>query len=247
MPAARNITGGHRQPAGRGQRRGQQAALQRRGSRSVQLGGERLHRDRGTVGGELEQIHILVSECAGAQRAHMQDADDLAFSQQRGTHQRPDALLQQDGIDDLGVIDLVNDHRAALRRDPPGEAPPHRYLHALLDLFFQPARGRRHQLAGLAIQQQDRGGIGLQGLFRAVDQRIQQCLRIKHGQRRISDRLNIPQPLSPLRRHSHARRACSGSIFIEGGNRHTSPSGRTLLIVTQRSAPPLPNAGHRTE
>ena len=58
----------------------------------------------------------------------------------------------------------------ALGCDPPGECPPNRYPHPLLDLFLQPARRRRHQLAGPVVQQQDRGGIGAQGLSRPVDQ-----------------------------------------------------------------------------
>ena len=43
---------------------------------------------------------------------------------QRRAHQRPDPLLQQDRVDHLRVVDLSNDHRAALGRDPPGETPP---------------------------------------------------------------------------------------------------------------------------
>jgi hypothetical protein len=49
----------------------------------------------------------------------------------------------------------------------------------LLDLFLQPARRRRYQLAGPAIQQQDRSGIGLQSLPHPLHQRIQQSLRIE--------------------------------------------------------------------
>jgi hypothetical protein len=132
------------------------------------------------------------------------------------------------------VIHHVKDHRAALRRDPPRETLAHRYPHPLLDLFLQPAGRRRHQLAGPAVQQQDRGSIGLQGLLRPLYQRIQQRLRMKHGQRRIGDRLDIAQPFGLVRRHNQARRACSRTIVIviDGRSLHASSSGRTLFMIT---------------
>ena len=55
MPFARNVAGGHLQPADRGQRRGDQAALQRPGSRAVQSDGGGLGRQGGAVGGELAE------------------------------------------------------------------------------------------------------------------------------------------------------------------------------------------------
>ena len=197
VAAAGNVTRRHLQPADRGEGGGQQAVLQRRGGGPVHLGVQGLNRQCGTIRRQLQQVRVIAGEGAGTECPHVQDTDDHSPGPQRSTHEGPDALVQQDGVDHLGVIDLSQDHRAVFRRDPPGETPAERDPHPLPHLFFQPARGRRDQLPGGGIQQQHGGRIGLQGVFHPADERLQQSLGIQRGQRRISDRLDVTQLVRP--------------------------------------------------
>ena len=60
----------------------------------------------GAVGGELEEVAVVVGELAGGEAADVQDADDAALDQQRDAEQGADALLAQDRVEDVGVVDV---------------------------------------------------------------------------------------------------------------------------------------------
>jgi hypothetical protein len=124
----------------------------------------------------------------------MQDADDLAASGHRHSHQGPDALLEQDRIEYRRVINAVQNDRLALSRDPAGKTAPDRDPHALPDLFLQACGGGSDQLARLAIQEQDGCRIGAKDLSGPLQQRRQQFLVIQPGQFRVADRLHVAQP-----------------------------------------------------
>ena len=147
--------------------------LQRRGGGAVHLMAEGLDGHRGTVRRELQQVGVLAGEDAGAEGPDVQYPDHRPVGEQRGAHQGPDALVQQDRIDHIGVIHLVDDHRAAFRRDPPGKSAAQRDPHALAHLFFQAARRGRHQVPGPGIQQEHGGRVRLEGDLHAAGQ----CLR----------------------------------------------------------------------
>ena len=89
----------------------------------------------------------------------MQHADDVALDQQRDAEHRADPLLPQDRVDDVGVVEVLDEDRAPLGRDPAGEAAPDRDPDALLDLLLDALGGGRHELAGL-VEQQERGRVG---------------------------------------------------------------------------------------
>ena len=101
IAAARNVTGGHLQAGDLWQRGRQQAALQDGGGRAVKLCVQGLHGHGRTVGGQLQQIHVLGGEDAAGQRADMQYTDDGALGPQRGTHQGPYSFASKMGLTTL--------------------------------------------------------------------------------------------------------------------------------------------------
>ncbi len=56
----------------------------------------------------------------------MQDAGDLALDEQGDAEQAADALLAQDRVEDVGVVDVLDDHRALVGGDAAGEAAAER-------------------------------------------------------------------------------------------------------------------------
>jgi hypothetical protein len=69
------------------------------------------------------------------------------------------------------------------------------------------------------IEQQDSGGVGLQGFANALNERFEQCLRVKLGQRAIRDGLNAPELLLEVGQHaSLSRRTCGMVIILRRGN-----------------------------
>jgi hypothetical protein len=75
---------------------------------------------------------------------------------------RLDALLAQDRVEDVGVVDVVDRDRALLGGDAAGEAAAERDLDALLDLLLD-ALGRAG-VQPVALEQQDRHGVDLEDL-----------------------------------------------------------------------------------
>ena len=67
-----------------------------------------LDRHRDAVGRELEQLGLVVGEAAGGEAADVQDADHAALDEQRDAEQGADALLAQDRVEDVGVVDVVD-------------------------------------------------------------------------------------------------------------------------------------------
>ena len=73
--------------------------------------------------------------------------------------QRADPLLAQDRVEDVGVIDVGDEDRDALGRDPAGEAPADRDPHAALDLLLDPLGRARDELLRLLVEQQNRDRV----------------------------------------------------------------------------------------
>ena len=92
-------------------------------------------------------------EVAGGEAADVQDADHAALDEQRDAEQRADALLAQDRVVDVGVVDVLDRDRAALGRDAAGEAAPEGDLDAALDLLLDAAGGAGAQDAGRLVEQ----------------------------------------------------------------------------------------------
>ena len=118
-----------------------------RASRSLRNSARVLDGERGAVGGELQQVALVGENSRGVSAADVQHADDAALDQQRDAEQRADALLAQDRVEDVGVVDVGDGDRAALGGDAAGEAAAERDADALLDLLLDPLAPRAHELA----------------------------------------------------------------------------------------------------
>jgi hypothetical protein len=77
--------------------------------------------------------------------------------------------------------------------DPPGEAVADRDPHALDDLLLQARGRRRDQLAGREVKHQHRGRVGPERLPGPVEQFRQQFRFAEARQRRVGDRLDVPE------------------------------------------------------
>ena len=87
---------------------GQQAALQDIREPALLVERGVLDRDRHPVGRELQQITLIIGEQPTLQAAHVQHPQHPILRQQRNPQQRPDPLLAQDRIQDVGMIDIVD-------------------------------------------------------------------------------------------------------------------------------------------
>ena len=121
----------------------------------------------------------------------MQDADDAALDEQRDAEQGLDALLAQDRVEDVGVVDVGDRDRALLGGDAAGEAAAERDRHALLDLLLDPLGRARVQ--PVALQQQDRDGVDREDVGHPLQQLLEELLLRQVGERRVGDLLHRPQ------------------------------------------------------
>ena len=130
-----------------------------------------LDRERGPVGHELEQLDLVLAEGARNERADVEHAAHLSLDHERDAEHRLDALLAQERVEDVCVVDVVEDHRPLLGGDPAREAAADRDADALLDLLLDPERGARDELVRLLVEQEDRARVDLEDLARPLEQR----------------------------------------------------------------------------
>ena len=129
------------------------------------------------------------------------------MDEQRDARERPDALVQKDRVEHIAVIDVIQDDRLPLGGDAARETPADRDPDALADFLLQAAGRGGDQLATRAVQQQHRGGIGIQDLPDPAQQRGEEVIGAQMGQRRIGNRPDTPQLVRRIwrraRRHCH--------------------------------------------
>ena len=214
------------EPASLGERR--EDAVHRARGRSQLVGGDRdevrlqlvemrepvvqprpVDRDGHPVRDELQQLDVVARETPVRQRADVEDADHLVADQQRHAEHRLDAFLAQDRVQDVGVVDVVEDHRAALAADAAREAAAHGDPHALLDLLLDPDRGARHQLVRLLVQQED-AQVSAARMSRILgSSTVEQLAHLEVLKRGVGDRLDVLDPRraprAPRRTAAHAR------------------------------------------
>ena len=167
---------------------------------------------RRPVGDELEQVAVGGGELARRERADVQDAGDLALDQQRDAEQRADALLAQDRVVDVGVVDVLDDHGAALGGDAAGEAAAERDPHALLDLLLDALGRAGDELAGRLVEQQERRRVGAEDVGDPLQQLRQQLVEREMGERRVRDALHGEQDVRRL------ARVRSRAAMLRGGD-----------------------------
>ena len=91
----------------------------------------------------------------------MEHPDQLALDDQRHAEQRHDALLAQDRIEDVGVVDVGDEDRDAFGRDPAREPAAERDPDAALDLLLDPIGGAGDELLRIGVEQEDRNRVDL--------------------------------------------------------------------------------------
>ena len=101
---------------------------------------------RHAVGDELEQLDVFLRECPRRQRTDVEHAEHVVREDERHTGHALDALLAQDRVQHVGVVDVVEHDRSPLGGDPAREPAADRDPHALLDLFLEPDRRPRDEL-----------------------------------------------------------------------------------------------------
>ena len=146
----------------------------------------------GAVAGELEEVAFVVGEVAWGEAADVQDAEDAAFDDQGDAEQGLDALLAQDRVEDVGVVDVGDRDGAALGGDAAREAAAEGDAHALFDFFLDALGGAGVQR--VALEQEDRDGVDVQDVGDPLQQLLQQLFLGEVGQRRVG------HPLQRLQR-----------------------------------------------
>jgi hypothetical protein len=123
----------------------------------------------------------------------MEDPDHGPLDDQRDAEQRPDVLLPHQGIDDgyRRVVEVWNQHRLARRGHPPREATPDRQSEPPFDLLLQALRGAGRQRSPVVLDQEHRGGVGVEDVRDALEQLGEQVVEIQVGERRIRDLLDV--------------------------------------------------------
>src|SRR4051794_15781377 len=197
-----------------------------------------LDRERGAVGRELEQVAVVDGELARRQRAHVHDAEHAALDEERDAEHRADALLAQDRVQDVRVVDVRDVDRPALRGDAPGEPAADGDADALLDLLLDALRRARVEHPRVLVEEQDRGGVGPQDLRRPDQQLLEQVLEVEMRERRVGHALELRQRLARADR-ARRRRRLSDALHAAmiGGGCARPRSGRRA-----RRAHRVPNA-----
>ena len=158
------------------------------------------------IGDELEELRVLAGEGAWVQRSDVQDADGCAVGDQWDSKQRTDALVQEDRIEHLRVINPLEDHGSAARGDSPSEALADRDSNALLDFLLDALRGRGDELLRIAIEHENCCGVDLQELAHPFQERVPQVVEVEVRKCRVGDCVDPPELLSLLGKLSFGSR-----------------------------------------
>ena len=140
-------------------------------------------------------------EPAVDERPDVDHAQRVAGDKQRHSEHRLDPLLAQNRVEHVGVIDVGEDHRLPLGRDPAREAAADRDANALLDLLLDPNRGSCDQLVGSLVDEEHRARVRFEDVADAREQHGEQVVELEVRERRIRDGLHVldPLPRSALR------------------------------------------------
>ena len=155
-----------------------------------------LDRDRRARGDELEQLLVVEVEVARLERADVEHADHAAGLDQRHAEHALDALLAQDRVEHVGMVDVVEHDRLGLGGDASGEAAPDRDAHALLDLLLEPDGSAGDELVRLPVEHQHGGGVDLEHVPEPNQQLTHQLVETETDERRLQHALHLLEPRS---------------------------------------------------
>ena len=176
----------------------------------------------------------------------MEHTDGLAADEQRYAEQRLDPLLAQNRVEHVRVVDVVEDHRLPLGRDPAGEAAADRNADAALYLLLESHRRPGHELVRLLVEQQHRARVDVEQLPHSEEEGGEQLLQLEVGERGVGERLQAAKalrvvghdrsvPIAPPLRQMARRLAAHDAHF-------TSP-----FVSSSPAQPAQASAGRRTK
>jgi hypothetical protein len=125
----------------------------------------------------------------------VQYADHPALHEQRHPEQRAQALLAQDRVDDLGLVDVLDRHRPPRGRDAAGEPAPHRDADPAFDLLLEALGGPCHERPVVVVEQQDGRGVSVEDRDHAHQKLVQEFFEREVRESRIRDASKIAQPI----------------------------------------------------
>ncbi|GAA1796517.1 hypothetical protein GCM10009835_13290 [Planosporangium flavigriseum] len=119
----------------------------------------------------------------------MQNTDDTSGRDHRYAEHRSDPLVEQDGVDHIGGVDVFDAYRLSAGGYSASETDADRYPDSLADFFFEaPSRGGNELLTG-GVQEKNRGGVDIQEFPHTVQEFDEQILDVQVRQGRVSHRL----------------------------------------------------------
>ena len=193
-------------------------------------------RQGGAVGGELQQLDFVVREFPMVERADVQYADRFAADQQRHAEQRLDALLAEDRIEHLCVVDIVEHDGSALRRHAAGEAAAERDADAALHLLLDPDGRAGDKFVRVCVQQQHRARVNVEELARPQEERGEQLFKVEMRERGIRQCLEPAKALSVL---IPARQECADRLASAASGSRTRRSQSSLDLSPFVSSLPV--------
>jgi hypothetical protein len=154
--------------------------------------------DRCTVGGELQQLHIVLIEHSVHKRPDVENTEEAAADEQRHAKHRLDSLLTQNRVEHVRVIDILEHHRMPVRGDAPRKSTADRNPNPSLDLLLDPHCCARDELVRLLVQQQDSACVDPENLSGTNKERREQSVKLQMGERRIREGLKLLQTVGVL-------------------------------------------------
>ena len=124
----------------------------------------------------------------------MHHTDRRALHDQRDAEQRADAALAENRVHHVGVVDVADHDRPHVGRDPAGEPAAERDAAALPDLLLEPARGARHDLTGVTVEQQHGDRVHLEDRLHPFEQLLEHVVEREMRERPLAHGLHVAQP-----------------------------------------------------
>src|SRR5215207_5986950 len=147
-----------------------------------------LDRERGPIGDGAQQMNVVGVEPAPLQRPDVQNAHQAPLDDQRHAEERAHAVRPQQRIYDLdrGVLEVLDHHWLAARRNATREPRANRKLKAALDLLLEALRRAGGHYSAVLLQEQDRSRIAVEDVFGSVEELRQQIVEVEIGECRRS-------------------------------------------------------------
>jgi hypothetical protein len=121
----------------------------------------------------------------------VKDTDDIVLAQERHAEHHLDAPLPQSRIRDGSRVDAIQPCGLPRHGDTSGETRADRNPHPLANLVLDATGRPRNQLAGVGIEHQHSGRVGVKNLAHPGQQLDEKVIDIKPRQLGVGERLQV--------------------------------------------------------